>query len=255
MTMSLPNSAVAAFTAALLAIVVIQAIYTSSVAVNVRVRTANTENTLLVTRTNAPSKAIAATAADSILLEDFAKPLHEWTILSDPVMGGRSKAKFTIENGVGLFKGRVKNVPYLFSPGFVSVQARDNNPYPDVSSCTGLQFLMRSDDPAYKGYRVSFGSKHAKGGKHARGFKANLPNNVTEEFTLVELAFTSFTDYWNELTGDPVKTCSSQHPQYCPDVATLQNMKPIGVWGEGVRGKVSLQIKSIYAVGCFASTN
>ena len=38
--------------------------------------------------------------------------------------------------------------------------------------------------------------------------------------------------------------------KYCPDEKTLQDMRTMAVWAEGVAGKVHLQIKSVSATGC-----
>lgn len=195
---------------------------------------------------------ISAASADEIVLEDFEKPVHTWKQMNDPVMGGRSTGSFHIqkESGVGVFEGEVVDVPFLRAPGFIQARTVDSIPFPDVSSCSALQLELRSDNPEYTGYRVSFGNTHAPGGKFfARGYKSNL-NDVTSELGEIVIPFSEFTDFWDDATGDPIKTCQ-ENQLYCPDQATLRNMKTIAVWGEGVAGKVSLEIASISAVNCY----
>ena len=39
---------------------------------------------------------------------------------------------------------------------------------------------------------------------------------------------------------------------YCPDKATLEDVKTVSVWAEGKAGTVNIDIKKIEAVGCNA---
>jgi hypothetical protein len=43
----------------------------------------------------------------NISIESFADPGISWKAMNDPVMGGKSHSKVTIENGVGVFDGEV----------------------------------------------------------------------------------------------------------------------------------------------------
>lgn len=67
------------------------------------------------------------------------------------------------------------------------------------------------------------------------------------------LPFTSFSDYWDDASGDQIKTCQDDK-KYCPTEDTLKNMKTISIWGEGVAGKVHLEIQKIQATGCASSS-
>lgn len=189
----------------------------------------------------------------SILIESFQDPRHTWIPQSDPVMGGRSTGNFTIDTarGVGVFMGQVVDVPFLHAPGFIQVRTADHSSsFPDVSQCSALALLMRSPSSAdYRGFRFSFGTKHASGGKlFAYGFKTDL-SNVMSDWTDVILPFASFTDFWDDATGDAIHTCL-ENAEYCPDLATLRNMQTMAFWAEGVAGRVDLEIKDIRAVGC-----
>ena len=42
----------------------------------------------------------------------------------------------------------------------------------------------------------------------------------------VTIPFDSFTDYWDDATGEPIKTCAA-NPEFCPDEAALQDMRTI----------------------------
>jgi len=186
---------------------------------------------------------------DTTALETFSNPAHTWREKNDPVMGGKSTGNFTIKNGIGYFVGRVVNVPFLQAPGFITTQSMDKTPFPDVRSCNALAITARSKVD-YTGYRVSFGTKQPPIHKrHAYGYKAHFNAPTGEAFTTVEIPFANFSDYWDDATGEQIKTCQD-NVIYCPDQETLKDMKTITIWGEGVGGDVHLEIKSISATGC-----
>jgi len=186
---------------------------------------------------------------DVILLESFDNPKHTWQEMNDPVMGGKSTGTFTIQDGIGRLEGEVVDVPFLHAPGFIQARTTGDDIYPDVSTCTALQIMAKSNTN-YDGYRISFGNAHAPGGKFfAYGYKSDLVKVPTDDFGVVTIPFDQFTDFWDDATGDPIHTCH-ENELYCPDELTLKNMGRIAVWGEGKAGKVSLEIKTISAVGC-----
>jgi hypothetical protein len=216
---------------------------------------------LLLSLTAGAASAVERDAVDAteILLEDFSNPLHVWKEMNDPIMGGRSTGTFSIEEdrGVGVFTGAVKDVPFLQAPGFIQVRTIDKIVWPDVTLCQALELELRTNDnDPYAGYRVSFGTTHAPGGKfYAKGYKAtlqNVPNGG--DFEKIQIPFRDFTDFWDDATGDPIHTCQ-ENALYCPDLLTLKDLKTMALWGEGVKGKVSLEIKAIRAVGCAESAN
>jgi len=222
-----------------------------------------------------------SSASGRIVLESFDEPTHKWEEMNDPVMGGKSTGTFTIKDGLGKFEGKVVNVPFLNAPGFlqartVSNKKTDQSYFPDVSSCTGLEIVAKQgrsqqnplqpiissasslkspkddddDGSSYQGYRISFGNAHAPGGKYfAYGYKSNLKGIPIDEFGSVTIPFNEFTDFWDDATGDPIHTCM-ENKLYCPDELALKNMGRIAIWAEGVAGVVSLEIKTIAAIGC-----
>ena len=189
-----------------------------------------------------------AESSSSIVIESFAQPSHSWQAKNDPVMGGRSKATVSIENGLALFDGDVVDVPFLQAPGFITMETRDSKAYPDVSSCHSLRLYARASEP-YDGYRFSFGTAHVPGNRFAFGYKANFSPPVGSEMGNIDIPFRDFTVRWDDATGDPVVTCEEDE-SFCPDVKTLQDMGSMSIWGEGVAGKVHLDIQSISAIGC-----
>jgi len=179
---------------------------------------------------------------------------HTWKEMNDPVMGGKSVGTTSVEGGMLVFDGTVAIVPSLNAPGFITSQVSDgffHKGFPDVSKCKGVSLNLKSSTD-FKGYRFCFGNKHARGGKFfAYGFKAHFDAPVGE-FGTVDIPFDEFTDFWDDATGNPIKTCQ-ESAENCPDAATLQNMKTMAFWGEGVEGKVHLEVKSVSAYGCAGS--
>ena len=104
---------------------------------------------------------------------------------------------------------------------------------------------------SYGGYSVSFCNERAPSNRYARGYKANfnvmaMPGSA---MATIEIPFRDFTVRWDDATGDPIVTCE-ENEDFCPDVKTLRNMSRFAFWGEGVAGKVHLEIESIAASGC-----
>ena len=191
-----------------------------------------------------------AGVASDVLLESFetGAPMHTWVEKNDPVMGGKSTGTFTSSGSAAVFDGEVVDVPFLKAPGFIKVSTNMNEKYPDVSSCEGIAITAMSSN-AYNGFRFSFGTAHAPGGGFfAYGYKQTFFPTVGT-FGTVVLPFYNFTDAWNDGTGDPVHTCQS-NKVYCPTPAALADLQTMSLWGEGVGGKVHLEVRKITAVGC-----
>jgi len=144
--------------------------------------------------------------------------------------------------------------------------------FPDVSHCQALKLLLRSsknqkhaDD--YAGYRISFGTHHENDIGYPMGYKApaftNIPTKigveeysaftnipVGKEFSEFIFPFDTFSGEWDDATGDILVPCSLDNQSVCPSQKVLQNLQIITIWGEGVLGEISLEIKSISAVEC-----
>jgi hypothetical protein len=69
--------------------------------------------------------------------------------------------------------------------------------------------------------------------------------------TQLQIPFNSFTDFWDDATGEPIKPCAS-FPEYCPDAATLQDIRTLSFWAEGALGVVALEVRAVDAYGCVA---
>jgi len=186
--------------------------------------------------------------ADEIVIETFADPSFGWITQNDPVMGGESYSSVTMmdEDGSAFFTGEVKDVPFLGVPGYIQMEARGGK-YPDASCCSALKLNVMGMEE-YAGYRVSFGTRRAKTGFFAQGYKADFDAPVNE-FGDVIIPFDQFSVEWDEATGDQIITCA-EDPTVCPDLETLKNMETMAIWGEGVGGELNLYVRSIGVVGC-----
>ena len=77
--------------------------------------------------------------------------------------------------------------------------------FPDISSCEAFQMNIKTN-VKYDGYRFSFGKAHVKGGRFAYGYKTPLllDENVGE-LGNVTLPFSTFSDKWDDATGDIIE--------------------------------------------------
>lgn len=210
---------------------------------------------------NQPGMAMAN--AEPITLVTFdggERTTHKFRELNDPVMGGQSNGSFTIDhdNSVGILDGFVNIVPKLRAPGFIEAWADDSG-FVDASAAIDgdLVLTVKSSTPEYRGFRVSFAAgalspsfSCAAGGSIIGSggcYKAQFNVSERSGWTQVRIPFRSFSDKWSSYTGDQVKTCQ-QDKSVCPTAEKLSKIQAIGFWGEGVEGKVNLQIKSVKAV-------
>jgi len=192
----------------------------------------------------------SAVASDIVLASFDGTPdtTRTWKQMNDPVMGGKSTGTFSVKDGAGIFDGFVADVPSLRAPGFIKTDTVDSKPFPDISSCKALDIIAEAQGQ-YTGYRLSFSMAQPAGARrHAYGYKSNYAPKEGG-YSRVSIPLSNFTDLWDDATGDPIKTCEEDE-QYCPDAKTLRNIETLGVWAEGVKGKVHLQIHSILASGC-----
>jgi len=208
----------------------------------------NTSNGGNVKESQWTCSSIDGSKSDEIVIETFEDPSFGWITQNDPVMGGESYSSVTMmdNDGTAYFTGEVKDVPFLGVPGFIQMEARGGQ-YPDASCCSALKLnVMGMED--YAGYRISFGTRRAKTGFFAQGYKADFDAPINE-FGDVIIPFDMFSVEWDEATGDQIITCA-EDPTVCPDMETLKNMETMAIWGEGVGGELNLYVKSISAVGC-----
>lgn len=205
----------------------------------------------------------AAAPPASQVLVSF--PGFTWVENNDPVMGGKSHGNWSVVNGsYGLFQGAVEPIPGFGAPGFcravtISLFSRDASEYVDG----GLLVTARTSTPAYKGFRLSFGSMHVPrhhGGHEIEGsFKAGLavPASTNGEWQSVFMKFSDFSYDWSDFSGecstkDPDgyqhKCCDANNTEVCPTAKLLSGISSFNIWAEGVAGVFNLELKEVAAM-------
>lgn len=183
-----------------------------------------------------------------VRIESFDNPKHRWYPVNDPVMGGSSMSSVTVLRETGIFDGEVVDVPRLDAPGFIKMETRGGN-FPDVSMCRALKLTLKSAND-YTGIRVTLGRHHADDAQPwVRGYKAHLTEIPMDGFGEVIMPFSDFSDKWDPRTGDTTVSCK-EDKIHCPDEATLVDFTTFSFMGEGVDGKVHLEVKTIDATDC-----
>lgn len=186
-------------------------------------------------------------ANGDIRIETFSNPQHTWTSLNDPVMGGSSSSTVIVKDDAGVFEGEVVDVSFLNAPGFIKMETKGGR-FPDVSKCKALKLNVMSSEP-YDGFHATFGTHHPEDAQpFVRGYKApfSAPVGTTAD---VIIPFTEFSDSWDPKTGDIIVKCVDDS-SHCPDHRTLRDFTILSVMGEGVDGKVHLEVNSIDATDC-----
>merc|ERR1712048_1532907 len=126
---------------------------------------------------------------------------QKWTAMNDPVMGGKSKATFTVEAETAVFDGAVAIVPSLQAPGFCGMQSRRET-FPDISMADAIEVVARQTSD-YKGWRFTIGDAPRNPDSGApffvRGtYKANVAIPVSQGFQKVVIPFSDFTYKWSD---------------------------------------------------------
>ena len=193
---------------------------------------------------------------------------RKFSVMNDPVMGGKSHSKFAVDAGVGTFEGTCAIVPFLHAPGFCKVSTEHPflKParYADASRyLSGALYIeARSSTASYKGFKVEMLAKNVTrprpGGMHHSlpSFKADFTVPPGNGFSTIRVPFNSFSVDWSDFTGecstkDPTGEqhvcCSTAHPEVCPKDYHLAKLTGFGIWAEGVEGAFAIELKSISA--------
>lgn len=206
----------------------------------------------------------------AVPLVSFTTPAttRTWSVMNDPVMGGRSKSAFSTEADHGHFAGTCAIVPFLKAPGFCKIATtygwfQPKPKFQDVSRFIdgSLYLEVKSSSPAYSGFKVAFSAKNVtrpRPGMHHAGpsFKADFAVPAGSAWTTVKIPFSKFSVDWSEFTGecdtkDPTGEqhlcCSGEHPEVCPKDYHLKALTGFEVWAEGVQGDFAIDLKSISA--------
>lgn len=183
---------------------------------------------------------------------------------NDPVMGGVSHSSLSAGRSSAIFAGRCDVVPFLRAPGFCKMSTH-GGAFADVSAFFeggALHLSLRSDTPAYAGFKAAFWASHMDrlpGQRHGTpAFKADFaaPRPPAGHFATVRLPWTSFSAGTSEYTGrcdttDPTglthHCCGAAHPELCPQRQHLAAIEGLAIWAEGVEGDFKLELRSIAA--------
>merc|ERR1712039_36172 len=196
---------------------------------------------------------IAVADATSVPLTTFdgkAGTTQRWRAMNDPVMGGKSKATFSVANKTGVFDGAVAIVPSLQAPGFCTMESPRTS-FPDISGADAIELVAKQTSD-YKGWRFAIGDapRNPDSGApfYVKGtYKANVAIPVSQEFQKVIIPFSDFTYKWSDTTGEPTVKCADDS-SVCPNAKYLRSPKQLGIIAEGIEGSFHLEVQSIRAV-------
>ena len=104
--------------------------------------------TAITTTSTAATTETTTTTTTIIPLVTFdgaPKTTFQWTVVDDPVMGGKSHSTFHTSALTGIWEGLVNIVPFLHSPGFCTIRTSSDATFPDVSGTSKLKVLVRNN--------------------------------------------------------------------------------------------------------------
>ena len=197
----------------------------------------------------------SATATLGATLFEFTNTSVPWIVTNDPVMGGVSNSTFTVVDGLGVFAGEVKIVPFLHAPGTCQSEAAKFTQV-DCSDFDAIEIRLESDGEL-KQFQASWGGPYVPkpaGSPHYRKNAYKAAFNVTgtgamETIVVPMAAFSSsYSTYTGGCTDHGAVCCSPQHPEVCPSTQTKSAITDFGIDAQGTLGKFNLRIKSIRAI-------
>merc|ERR1711865_203873 len=184
-----------------------------------------------------PAKRLTADAAGTLVTFDGADgTTFKFQELNDPVMGGKSAGTWSLGDGFGIIDGEVVDVPSFSAPGFIKAQAKGN--FPDVSAFIdgSLVLSVRTTNPEFEGYRVTFVSgatspsfSCSAGGSlpFSRGcYKQKFTVPAGCDFVEVKIPFNTFSDMWSPASGAQTSTCA-EDSDVCPTASKLSKIQMI----------------------------
>lgn len=203
----------------------------------------------------ASAAAVPSSAPGAATLFEFTDSSSPWIVTNDPVMGGVSNSTFTVVDGLGVFAGEVKNVPYLHAPGTCQSEAAKFAPV-DCNAFDAIEIRLESNG-ALKQFQASWSGPFVPkpaGSPHYRKNAYKATFNVTgtgalETLVVPMAAFTSsYSTYTGGCTDHDAVCCSPQNPEVCPSPKTKSAVTDFGIDAQGTLGKFELRIKSIRAI-------
>lgn len=175
-----------------------------------------------------------------------------WDAVNDPVMGGESTSKFSLNQTARtiVWNGIVRIVPSLKAPGFCNLETTNavTTRANDASPFTHILIRARTSTPEYAGFKFSFAADTLN--RQFKSFKGVF-NLTTTAWTTVAIPFNQFSNDWSPYTGDcftkdPTglqhKCCTPQTPEVCPTKKNLHDISELGIWTEGAAGTFNLEV-------------
>ena len=99
--------------------------------------------------------AVLSTSAPGATIFEFTNTSKPWIVTNDPVMGGVSNSVFKVADGLGVWTGEVKIVPFLHAPGTCQSEAAPFAPM-DCSDFDAIEITLASTG-ALRSFQVSWG--------------------------------------------------------------------------------------------------
>lgn len=196
---------------------------------------------------NKKAETPARTAGDmAIITFDGAKSTtYPWEAVNDPVMGGQSNSTITIDqkDGLGMWNGEVKIVPFLKAPGFCTMQSpglRKKADFPSVQGFNGVVVTARVLKSELKSFQINFRTNGAVHGEKEGQYSA--PFSIESNSDAFIERFVPWTDFECNWRGEKVS--------WCPDLSTqLSEINSVGIMTSfpGKVGTFYMEIKSIGA--------
>ncbi|CAK0883588.1 unnamed protein product [Prorocentrum cordatum] len=197
-------------------------------------------------RGTASSALLAAVACGgSVPIATFdgaAATTRRWEVVNDPVMGGQSFSSFHVNDtqGLGVWSGQVRVVPFLGAPGFCNLQSPGlgrTADFPDLSPASGIGVRAReANSSGLLHFSVMIMSKGARRLMQRGVYTANVTfSSETQE------AFAPWSAF--------VCTWRGQMVPWCPPLLTqLDKVDSVGLGTAfpGTAGDFQLVLESIY---------
>jgi hypothetical protein len=159
-----------------------------------------------------------------------------WSPVNDPVMGGQSTSKFSVEEPLGIFEGEVKIVPSLGAAGFCNLETTGTVSFPDVSGTDGITVAAKQTmDDGLANFDVRFSTTQTNAARRGAAWEA--------DFKLVdgqESQFVSYSDFTCQWRGQKLTNCGNIEEQ-------LSSVQQLVVGSGGVAGPFRLELSSLAA--------
>lgn len=159
-----------------------------------------------------------------------------WRPVNDPVMGGQSTSKFSVEEPLGIFEGEVKIVPFLGAAGFCNLETSATVSFPDISGTDGITVAAKQTlDDGLTNFDVRFSTTQSNAAKPGAAWEADFTLGDGQDSHFV--SYSAFTCQWR---GQTLTNCGDIEEQ-------LSSVQQLVVGSGGVAGTFRLELSSLAA--------